>query len=442
MDEKDDKELIQKQNIKNDMAELGTSGLEQFGGHIFEEQLKQLQGSRGKLIFREMEDNDPIIGAIMFATEKLIRQIKWTVEPFSEDAADVEDKEFLESVMDDMEEPWSEVINEILSFLPFGFAPLEQVFKMRNGLQPLQLDKEPEDRIASSRFNDGLIGWKKLPLRAQETIHKWEIGKNGDIKGLWQMAPPTWKNTFIPIEKLLLFRTSSRKNNPEGRSIIRNAFRPWWFKKKIENIEGIGIERDLAGLPIAYVPPEILSKEASAEDKAIRQKIEKIVTNVRRDEQEGIVFPQMFDENSNKLYEFSLLSTGGSRQFKTNDIINRYRQDIAMSVLADFILIGHEKNGSRSVADNKTTIFTTALDSWVQQIEDIFNRKAIPWLWRVNGKDMERLPQLAHGDIETVDLDVLGTYISALSTAGVNLTGENVERYLKSQANIPLDEQE
>lgn len=430
------------QTQKLDMTELGSTGLHHFSGHIHEEFLKELQGHKRNQTYKEMEDNDPIIGAIMFATEKLIRQIKWNVEAFSEDAVDVENKVFLETVMDDMEQPWSEVINEILSFLPFGFAPLEQVFKARNGLQPLQLDLPPHERIASSRFSDGKIGWKKLPLRAQETIHQWKISTHGDIEGLWQMAPPTWANVFIPIEKLLLFRTSTRKNNPEGRSILRNAFRPWWFKKKIENIEGIGIERDLAGLPMAMVPPEIMSKDASPEDKAIFAKIQKIVTNVRRDEQEGIVFPMMYDEKGKPLYEFKLLSTGGSRQFKTNDIIGRYRQDIAMTVLADFILIGHEKNGSRSVADSKTTIFTTALDSWAQQIQDIFNRKAIPWLFRLNGLDQTRLPQLTHGDIETTELAVLGQYITALSTVGVDLTGENVQNYLKAQGNIPLDEQE
>ena len=29
----------------------------------------------------------------------------------------------------------------------------------------------------------------------------------------------------------LLFRTKSRKDNPEGRSILRNAYRPWYFKE-------------------------------------------------------------------------------------------------------------------------------------------------------------------------------------------------------------------
>lgn len=427
---------------KLDLGELGSTGLKQFSGHIQEEALNELIGSKRNIVFKEMEDNDPTIGAIMFATEMLIRQVPWNVEPWSEDNDDKEKADFVEGCMDDMEQPWSEVINEILSMLPFGHAPLEQVFKRRKGIQSLQLKKPIDERIPSSRFNDGLIGWKKLPLRAQETILRWEMSDNGSIIGLHQQAPPSFKNVFIPIEKLLLFRTSTRKNNPEGRSILRNAFRPWFFKKKIENIEGIGIERDLAGLPMAFVPPEILSKNASAEERAIAQKVREIVTNVRRDEQEGIVFPMIRDEKGNQLYDFKLLSTAGSRQFKTSEIINRYRQDIAMSVLADFVLMGHEKVGSLALADSKTGIFTTAIDAWVQVIEDVFNRQAIPMLWRVNGFDMERMPKLSHGDIESLDLNVLGTYVQALASVGIDLTEERVERFLKAQANIPLDEQE
>jgi hypothetical protein len=34
------------------------------------------------------------------------------------------------------------------------------------------------------------------------------------------------------------------------------------MKTRIENIEGIGIERDLAGLPVAWVPPDYMAPEA------------------------------------------------------------------------------------------------------------------------------------------------------------------------------------
>ena len=147
-----------------------------------------------------------------------------------------------------------------------------------------------------------------------------------------QMPPPSYSTFTIPIDKALLFRTKSRKNNPEGKSILRNAYRSWYFKRRIQEIEGIGVERDLAGYPVIYAPEgyDIWSEDEAAT--AIRASLEGMVRSVRRDESEGLVLPYG--------YELKLLSTGGARQFDTNAIINRYDTRIAMTVLADFILSG------------------------------------------------------------------------------------------------------
>ena len=80
----------------------------------------------------------------------------------------------------------------------------------------------------------------------------------------------------IPRAKCLLFRPTAYKSNPEGRSILRTAYRPWYNLTQIENIEGIGIERDLAGLPVVKVPPEVMAGKgggASAEANAIYQAV-------------------------------------------------------------------------------------------------------------------------------------------------------------------------
>ena len=96
---------------------------------------------------------------------------------------------------------------------------------------------------------------------------------------------------FIPIEKALLFRTTSKLNNPKGRSCLRSAYTSWYYQKRITTIEAIGIERDLAGLPVAFVPPQLLSDNATAQESAALNEIKKIVRNIRRDEQAGLVFP-------------------------------------------------------------------------------------------------------------------------------------------------------
>jgi hypothetical protein len=216
----------------------------------------------------------------------------------------------------------------------FGWAACEIVYKIRSGM-------DTTNKSYYSEFDDKKIGWRRLPLRYQESRDSWKMDENGEVVAMNQYSVVGNKPIVeIPIDKLMMFRTQSFKNNPQGRSILRNAYRPWFFKKRIEEIEGIGIERDLAGLPVAHVPPELLSSSATAEQKATLAAIKLLVKSIRRDEQEGIVFPLVYDEQGNKLYELELLSTGGSRQFDTNAIITRHSKAIAMTVLADFIFLG------------------------------------------------------------------------------------------------------
>lgn len=413
-----------------DLLELGRTGLERMGGHIYEEFLPELQGQKAIKVYQEMSSNDPVVGAILHAIEMLIRQVEWRVEPGGQQITDIEAGYFLESCLEDMEMTWEETMAEVLSMLVFGWSYHEIVYKLRQG--------ENRDPSRNSRFDDGRVGWRSLPIRAQSSLYNWEFEDNGGVLAMVQQAPPDYRLRTIPFGKALLFRTTSHKNNPEGRSILRSAYRPWYFKKHIETIEGIGIERDLAGLPVAWVPPELLAGDAPPEDKAILEAIKRIVTNVRRDEQEGIIFPLLYDENGNKLYDFNLLTTGGTRQFNTDEVISRYDQRIAMTVLADFILLGHEQVGSFSLASSKTHLFSVALGTWLNEIAAQFNRVAIPKLFKMNDFNLERLPKLVPGDIEVPNLAELGEYVTRLSGAGMDLfPDEKLEAYLRRVANLP-----
>ena len=418
------------------MDELGSTGLEQIGGRIFEEFLPQLQGRRGTQVYKEMRDNDPTVGAMLFAVEMLIRQVEWRLEPASEEQADIDAAEFVDEAIDDMSSTWDDTLSDILSMLPFGFSVLEEVYKPRNGTT--------EDPGTTSKFDDGRIGWAKLPIRAQETIERWLFSPDSnDLCGIVQMARPTFKPVEIPISKLLLFRPQANKANPEGRSVLRNAYRPWFFKKRIEEIEGIGIERDLAGLPTALVPPKLLAPSASPAEKSLLASIERVLRNIRRDEKEGVIFPLARDENGNLTYELKLLNSGGNRQFNTNNIINRYDRRIAQTLLADFILLGQEgRTGSFALAESKTALFAVSIGAFLDAIASVFNRFAIPRLIRLNTFAVTDFPTLVHGDIESVDIDKLGDYAVKLASVGVPLTDEPTARYLRLQGGLPEPEEE
>lgn len=396
----------------------GSTGLTQFSGRVYEEYLPELRGYRWKRVVLEMRDQDPIIGAVLFAIEMLIRQVQWHVAPAAaNDPAAVADAAFVEECLHDMRDTWQLTLAEILSFLPWGWADLELVYKRRAG-EVFRDDGTP-DKLHSSQYTDGRIGWGSWAIRGQETVDRWDFDPNGEATHFWQLPPPDYTWRHVPLQKCLHFQATARKGNPEGRSILRNAYRPWYFKKSIENIEGIGIERDLAGLPVMSVPAEIMDPDAPDDLKAIYAACQKIVTNIRRDEQEGIILPMAYDPVTKlPTYDLRLLSTGGARQFDTNAIINRYNAQIAMTVLADFIVLGHEKVGSFALADSKTDLFGVALGAWLDSICQEINTKAIPDLLRYNGRRPAKRPELRHSDIESVDLAKLGAFITSLSGAG------------------------
>lgn len=413
-----------------DMRELGATGLKRFSGFVQEEFLHELSGWKGIQVYREMAENDATVSAILFAIKMLCRKVKWFVEPAATTPEDTDAAEFLQTCMDDMSQTWIDTIDEVLSMLDYGYNVQEIVYKQRCG--------DVADPSMRSKYIDGRIGWRKLSTRSQDSIYRWQFDDHGGIRGVEQLAPPHYYHVVIPVEKMLLFRTTTRKNNPEGRSILRGAYRSWYIKKNIENIEAIGVERDLAGIPVATVPPELLSQNASTNQKNILSKIREIVTNIRRNEQEGVIFPMAFDQNGKALYDLKLLSTGGQRQFDTTAIINRYDQRIAMTVLADFILLGQDKVGSWALATSKTNLFATAIGAFLDEIAGVFNRYAIPRLFALNDFKLSDYPQIKHGDLGSVDLNELGQYLQRLSMAGMPLfPNPEVQKHLLEVAGIP-----
>ncbi len=413
---------------RTDFKELGVSGLRREGGVVRDEYLRDLSGDRWLAVVREMAD-DPIVGAILFAVEMLLRRVPLNVQPADDTAPAKGAAQFVEECLGDMSLDMRDTMAEILTMLPYGWAYLELVYKRRGG--------EGDDPESRSRYTDGRVGWRKWSIRSQETRDRWEFDETGGVQGMWQRLDAGGE-VFIPIEKALLFRTNPRKANPEGRSILRSAWRPWWFRRNIETIEGVGIERDLAGLPVAYVPPSVLNAGTDSE-RAQLAAIKEIVTNIRRDEQEGVIWPLVRDENGHELYRLELLSSPGARQFDTSGIIERHEQRIAMTVLADFILLGHEAVGSYALSATKSSMFKTALEAWLESIAAVINTHAIPRLLRLNGMDAQAAPKVVFGAVGGVDMDTVIQFVSSMSSAGMGFfPSPELENRLRGDVGLPL----
>lgn len=397
--------------------QLGSTGLRRYGSNIYEEFLPELRWPRAGKIYQEMADNDPVIGSILYLAEMLIRGTRWDVKAASTKPEDIEAAQFLKSCMDDMEMSWANVISEILSMLTYGFSFHEIVYKIRRG---------PDEKSSKyrSQYSDGRVGWRTIPIRAQTSMYEWVYDQDYELVAFVQVAEPDYKRIVIPMSKGLLFRTRVNKDNPEGKSLLRNAYRPWFFKKHFEEIEGIGIERDLAGFPVLTAPENLdLWNEEDPQMVMLRQRAEELVASVRRDSEEGILLPYG--------WELRLLTSGSSRQIDIGSTIDRYDNRIAITMLSDIILLGN-KTGSFALADTKQSMLAASLQAQVLNISDVFNSKAVPQLFSFNSfPNITKLPQIVPGQIQTPSLKEVALIMRSMN---LNIAGDqklqNYFRYL------------
>lgn len=388
-------------NTPKNFKPLGVSGLRRYGPYIYEEFLPELRWPGAARVYQEMADNDAVIGAILYLAEMLIRGCTWEVKAKGNSAADKDAAKFLHECMHDMDTSWANTICEILSMLAYGFSFHEIVYKVRRG--PNETNSKYH-----SKYSDGRIGWRRLPCRAQTSLAEWEFDEEGDVKAFIQRCEPDFGTIRIPMSKGLLFRTRVSKDNPEGKSLLRNAYRSWFFKKHFEEIEGIGIERDLAGFPVLTAPEGLdLWNDEDAKMVKMKADAEALVASVRRDSEEGMLLPHG--------WELKLLTSGSSRQINIGETIERYDNRIAITMLSDIILIGNNRTGSFALADTKQSLLAAALQAQVSNIADVFNAFAVPRLFAMNDfPDLVELPEIVPSGIQMPTVQEVALMLRAM----------------------------
>lgn len=408
------------------VKELGASSSKNSQGFDWEEFIPNLRGRKAIKKYREMRDNDPIIGAIILAMDLMLRGVDWRVEGENDEAI-----EFVESVMGDMENTWEDFISDVVSFLPFGFSVFEIVYKRRR-----------KTGTHKSRHDDGKIGVHKLSPRPQWTITEF-VYEDSKVVG-YKQDTIGMTGVTVPMSKSILFRTSSLNDLPTGRSILRNAYVSYYYSTHVTSIESIAIERELNGLPVARIPSEYLVDNASADKVAFRNAIEQMVRDVKRNEQGYIVLPSDLytdDEgklSSSRMVEFELMTSSGTRDIDTSKVIMRHQQDMARSVLADFITLGQGDTGSFALSKSKTDLFLSALQAYADNIAATITKQLITPLWRLNGFNDDDMPDVVAGTVAPADLGELGEFVRNVSGAGMPIFADiETENAVREMAGLP-----
>lgn len=391
----------------------GDYGYARYGGVIYEDVDPRLTGYRWRRTVRLML-TDPVIAGMLRAITMLIRRAEWLMEPAKDGGnAAQEVADFVESCRHDMRGSWPDALAKGLSFLPYGWSILEVVLKRRLGEGSVNRQGV---RVNQSAYDDGMIGWDEWAPRAQDTLTRWIFDAWGHVTAVEQQSPNLMGPVEIPLTRCLHFVADDYWGSPEGVSVLRSAYYDWDGIRKIKTTENIGIERDLAGLPVFRVPASLMDPNAQPHVKAAYEEYKRIGTNLRRGDQSVVILPSdVTPETKTPQYDLTLLSTGGQRQIDTSRVIRERTAQMTMSLLADFLTVGHEGSGSYALAQDKTKLFTISLSAWLDLIANVINAQAIRPLVRINGFDTRLTPKLTPGPLDETDLKAIGDFVKAMA---------------------------
>jgi phage gp29-like protein len=386
-------------------------GLSIWYGQLQEEYLDQLRPwTRLVKLYREMSD-DAIIGALLEAIRTPLLSTSFIIHPASQDNQDIEYAKFLEdNIFNIPNQEWLEHVEDMLEFLVYGFSISEKV-----------LEKKP----------NGKLYIRSLIPVGPETLDRWgTLDDYGDVTGFIQRHPQTGVRNAAPMEKLLHFTWRTRKRSPQGQSLLRSLYRPWYFKKNLETLEAIGIERDVGNVPIASLKQEFYG----AGDEASRlTALKEALDNFRVDETAYIILPLGVEVEA---------YASGNKAYNIREVIRDWQHIIRQRFFADFLSLGSEQVGTQSLAKEMNTFFKLALTSIQRRMTEVWNKQLVPYLFKHNNIDIKdnKYPKIVWNDPASINIQSLAQAYGELVNVGLLRPTPLIQKHILEQLRLPIDE--
>lgn len=336
----------------------GVTGLRRTAGIpslIYEEQKRDLRFPRAAKTYKEMSVEAPVIASILYLCNSAIRSLGWTVRGKDTDSdADKAAAEFIERNIEDMDTPWSQVIEEALSVLVYGFCFLETVYR---------IDAQ-----------SGEIMWRDFAPRSQSSLVGWKF-EGDSCTHFIQFDAVHGQIVEIPLARGVLININKTRRNPEGQSLLRSCYVPYRYLQQLQQIEAIGIERAMNGFPVITTPETVDLRGDSDDASKIRAELDNIGQGVRNDSIDYIAMPEGWN--------LRLLTPDTNRAVDVDKTIKRYNSQIASSFSANIQDMAAAVNAS--AANVQQSLLNQALQSFVNNIAETFNKYAVGKLLKLNG---------------------------------------------------------
>jgi len=382
------------------IGELGSSSVSPFTSWVRREYNQDLVGIKGLQQYDKMRKSDGTVKGTLRAVKTPVLSARWFVEP--DDNTKVSDKNAADFVWDNlthMSITWPQFLIESLLMCEFGYYMFEIVW---------------EERIVNGQTR---LCIKKLAPRHPMDVWTWHFDENGGPAGVTMLPPTTGMQqpVDIPISKLVVFTFDREAGDIEGISILRSAYKHWFYMEQLYKIDAIQKERHGIGIPIIKLPPGF-----SQADKTMAENMGR---NLRTNERAHIVLPPNWDILFAKLE---------GQRVDCLESIKEHKEAIRENILLGFMGV------DTTTTEEDQTMFLKATRFIADIVCETINTYLIPKIIDANFSRVG-VPKLKARRIgEQADWRTLSFAIRNLIGAGALVPDDPLEEMLRDEMDLPL----
>lgn len=412
------------------IGEIGYLGLKAVNDIVNEEMKADLRWPQCLKTFDAMHYHPSVWVALEFQRvmiEKAFNQFKVVGNNDSEESKQA--AEFIRWSISNMETSLRSCVREAQTAEKYGFSILVKAYEAN----------------VSGEYPEYPYKIKRLSPRAQKSLSETKpfafdtdtrqvLGCRQSTKNLnslsnlfFQTQEENPTDIFIPRNKFMLFSPYSTNGNPLGRSSLIGAYKPWREIVLIEDLEVVGVSKDMSGVPVIEAPKAIFDAAASnpngPEAKSLA-KLQQHVANLHAGEQAFLFLPSDVQEGSTTQKEYGvkfLGVEGGGKQFDTTQLIEQRHKAILNCFGAGFIVLGQGgSGGSFALGDMQKGLYGQLILNKIEYYAEVFNRELIPQLLALNGiklKDKD-MPKIIPGFVDDLDIDNASKAVQRVAAVG------------------------
>lgn len=400
----------------------GTTGLRRSRdkSEVFEEFLPTMRGIRQRTdLYHQIAANSPIVSASLYLIRSYLMRAPLEFVASGDKPRHLAAAEFCREAF---KPPMVRaLVDDATTALTYGFSLVEVALKQDE---------------ASGKYVP-----RKFAPRSPRSVTDWVWDEATDeVVAFVQYSSVTGQYHMVPLSRCMHFRVGrGDADNPEGVALLRGAVSSEYYSRRLTELEAIGSERDLTGLPVIKVPGEMLDPNATTEQKAALATFQALIRDIRRDKSEGIILPSDRDELGHPYFEASLMASSGNRQVNIGQSIERHEKRIAQAFLTGFLFLGLGSGGTGSYAlsSDTTNLFKASLTVLQKLFADQIAEKPVTMMWRANGMNPDLMPEVRFGELDKIDLNVLSQVIERLTRSGFVMGDMGTQDVVRDSAGLP-----